>query len=141
VRRVLRPGGRYAMRVFLRPDPPEPLPDISRAYSSCEVGSVHALKLRLLGALHAASGPGTLLDEVWRTWKTLPPLPSCLQGRRGWTAEEIAGIEGYRSLQARYFLPTLAEMRAIMEGFAEVACHQGSHELAARCPTLVWERL
>ena len=75
---------------------------------------MHALKLRLLAALHGATGAGTCLDDVWRTWQVLPPLPDALAESRGWTAEEIVGIEGYRGLETRYFLPTLAEFRAVL---------------------------
>jgi SAM-dependent methyltransferase len=136
VRRVLRPSGRYVIRVFLRPDRPESIADIARAVGRGEVGSVHALKLRLLAALHGATG--VRLDDVWRAWTTLPALPPALAGSRGWTGDELTGIEGYRGLDARYFLPTLAEFRAMLAAdFVERECAYGGHELGDRCPTLV----
>ena len=138
VARALRPGGRYLIRVFLRPDRPESIADIGRAVATGEVGSVHALKLRLLAALHGVSGAGSLLDDVWQAWKTMPPLPATLAGVRGWTAEEITGIESYGGMQARYFLPTLAEFRqSVSSCFEEIECAFGSYELGDRCPTLV----
>ncbi len=141
VRRVLRPSGRFVIRVFLRPDRPEPLAAIARALALGEIGSVHALKLRLLAALHGASGPGTCLDDVWQTWKSMPSLPTALSQNRGWTPEEMVGIESYRDMQARYFLPTLAEFRqSLSSAMLEVECAWGRHELADRCPTLVFTR-
>jgi SAM-dependent methyltransferase len=138
VRRVLRCSGQFVIRVFLRPDRPESVADIARAVALGEVGSVHALKLRLQAALHDASGPGTRLDDVWRAWKTLPPPPAALAGTRGWTVEEIGGIEAYRGMGARYFLPTLAEFRQIVSSaFVEVECAWNHQELGDRCPTLV----
>lgn len=141
VRRVLRRGGHFAIRVFLRPDAPESVADIARAVAAGEVGSVHALKLRLLAALHGASGDGSLLDDVWRAWKTLPPLPAVLIDKRGWAAEEITGIESYRGLSARYFLPTQGEFRrSVGTQFREVECTFGADELGDRCPTFVFTR-
>jgi SAM-dependent methyltransferase len=142
VRRVLRPGGRFVIRVFLRPDRLESIADIARELALGEVVSVHALKLRLLAALHGASGAGSCLDDVWRAWKSMPSVPAALIGIRGWTAEEIGGIESYQGMSARYYLPTLAEFRRCMESssLCEEECAQGRHELADRCPTLVLAR-
>lgn len=140
-RRVLSAGGHFAIRVFLRPDKLESVADIAHAVAAGEVGSVHALKLRLLSALHGASGEGSLLDDVWQAWKTMPPLPAALFDKRGWTAEEVTGIESYRGLSARYFLPTQDEFRrSVGTQLREVACHFGADELGDRCPTFVFTR-
>jgi SAM-dependent methyltransferase len=140
VRRVLRPGGRYVIRVFLRPDSAETVAEIAQALADGAIGSVHALKLRLLAALHGASGAGSRLDDVWQAWSAMAPqLPAHLAAARGWTTEEIVGVEAYHGLQARYYLPTLAEFRqALRPGFTEIECAWGRHELADRCPTLVF---
>ncbi len=141
VRRVLRHAGRFVIRVFLRPDRSESVTEISHAFTSGKIGSVHALKLRLLAALHGASGEGSCLDDVWQTWKSMPSLPATLAGSRGWTTEEIVGIESYRGMEARYFLPTLVEFReSLSPELSEVECAWGRHELADRCPTLVFTR-
>jgi SAM-dependent methyltransferase len=139
VRRVLRPGGRFVIRVFLRPERLESVTDIARALAGGEIGSVHALKLRLLAALHGASGEGSRLDDVWQAWAPMSSLlPAQLAGVRGWTAEEIVGIESYRGMDSRYFLPTLTELRqTLCAFFREVECAWVRHELADRCPTLV----
>lgn len=141
IRRVLRPGGRFVIRVFLRPDRAESLDEIARAVAAGDVGSVHALKLRLLAALHEVSGPGSRLDDVWQAWKTIPPPPPGRPSERGWTAEEMEGIESYRGQQVRYLLPTLAEFRARQSrSFVELECARTSHELSDRCPTFVLQR-
>lgn len=141
VSRVLQPAGRFVIRVFLRPDRSESIADIARALALGEIGSVHSLKLRLLAALHGASGVGSRLDDVWQAWTSLPSLPDALAGIRGWTAEEIVGIESYRGMESRYFLPTLAEFRqSLGSSLRELECAWGRHELADRCPTLVLAR-
>jgi SAM-dependent methyltransferase len=141
VQRVLRPGGRFVSRVFARADQPEPLARIADEYARGGIGSVHALKLRLFGALHGKGGNGTSLDEVWRAWKKLPPIPADVAPRRGWTAQEVAGIEAYAGLTTRYYLPTLSEMRTIhADGFDEIECCVGDYEHAQHCPTFVLTR-
>jgi len=137
VHRVLRSGARFVIRVFLRPDAPESVADVAAEVRADRIGSVHALKLRLLAALHAPGGGGTRLDDVWHVWKTLP-VPA---ERPGWTPREIAGIESYRGLAGHYYLPTLAEMRAVFGAyFVERACATPAYELGERCPTFVLER-
>ena len=137
--RVLRPGGRFVIRVFLRPDQPELVEDIARAFARGEIGSMHALKLRLLAAVHGASGAGTRVDDAWHAWKTMPSLPSTYTEKRGWSANEVAGIERWQGVQTRYFMPTLAEFRQNLKPFLhEVECSFGRYELAERCPTFVF---
>lgn len=140
VRRVLRSSGRFVIRVFLRPDRAESLAEVAAAFDRGEIGSVHALKLRLLAAQHAASGPGTRLDDVWQAWRTFT-LQASFKERPGWTTDELAGIEAYQGQQTRYYLPTLAEVRKVVSSsLTEIECHWGDNELAERCPTLVFER-
>jgi SAM-dependent methyltransferase len=139
VTRLLRPAGRFVIRVFLRPDRPESVADIARDLADGEIGSVHALKLRLLAALYGASGEGTRLDDAYQAWTSMPSLPPALVGAPGWTAEEIVGIQSYGGMDARYFLPTLTELRqSVGTVLREVECMWGRYELAERCPTLVF---
>jgi SAM-dependent methyltransferase len=141
VHRILRPGGRFVIRVFLRPERTESLAEIAAAFGAGHIGSVHALKLRLLAALHVNSATGTPLVDVWHAWKTFPPLPPALAGQRGWTPGEITAIESYRTLAGRFYLPTLAEIRAIFQPhFTELECATASYELGERCPTFVLSR-
>jgi hypothetical protein len=136
VHRVLRPHGCFAIRVFLRPDEREPLEAIAAALAAGAIGSVHALKLRLLAALH--DDDGVCLGDVWSVWSTMPRPPAHLAGRRGWTAGEIAGVEAYRGLDVRYVLPTAAAFRAaVAPYFVERSCGHASAEHGAYCPTFV----
>ena len=141
VSRVLRPGGRFFARAFLRPDTPEPTERIAADLLAGRIGSVDVLKLRLFAAVHGQSGSGTCLGDVWNVWKTLPPLPPSLAGRPGWSAGALRSMESHRGLSVRLYLPTLGEIRqAHGAHFDEIACHQGAYEIAGQCPTLVWQR-
>ncbi|MFT3806599.1 class I SAM-dependent methyltransferase [Arenimonas sp.] len=141
VHRILRPSGRFVIRVFLRPDRRETLDRIVGDFEAARISSVHALKIRLWAAMHGANGPGTRPDDVRRAWLGFPPLPAGLAGRIGWTSEELETIESPRPPETRYFLPTLQEFREHMSpGFRELECHRdGGHELADLCPTFVFE--
>lgn len=140
--RILRLGGRFLIRVFMRPDATESVTDIARDLAAGRIGSVHAIKLRLLAALHGASGAGSRLDDVWQAWESMPAVPPELVGKRGWTPEEIVGIESYAGMDVRYYLPTLTEFRrSLGPTLRELECAIGRHELAERCPTLVLERV
>ena len=141
IHRILRPAGRLLARAFIRPDVAEPMDQIATDLAAGWVGSVHALKLRLLAALHGRNGHGTCLGDAWTAWKSMPLPPQAHKNAPGWTHGELAGIEGYRGLETRYYLPTLAELRKAHAGhFDELANHIGAYELAERCPTLVWQR-
>jgi len=138
IARVLKPDGLFVTRIFIRADQPESADAIGSDLAAGLVSSVHALKLRLLGALHGHSGPGTCLDDVWQAWTRMPPLPAELAQQRGWTPGEVGGIQAYAGLATRYYLPTLQELRALHAGhFDERRCHFGNYEAASCCPTLV----
>jgi SAM-dependent methyltransferase len=141
VSRILRPAGRFVIRVFLRPERMESVDEIAAEVREGSVGSVHALKLRLYAARHGSGGEGVRLFDVWRAWKRLPPPPPWIAGRAGWMPDEIAGIERYRDLDSCFYLPTRAEMRAILTPlFTELECVTGTYELAERCATFVLSR-
>jgi SAM-dependent methyltransferase len=133
VRRVLSPGGIFALRVFLCPDEREPLDAIAEDLALGKIGSIDALKLRLFAAVH---GPeGALLDDVWHAWSRMRREPG-----PGFSAAAIAGVERYRGSSSRYFLATAAEARAILGGPLRVIEWQvpSGYELSERCPTVVF---
>lgn len=135
--RVLRPDGRFAIRIFTRPEQRESVDAIGAALARGEIGSVNALKLRLWAAVRSAEG--VLLDDVWHAWNSIRDHLTPSEQRGGFTAWEVSGIENYRGQQTRYALPTIAEFREhARASFREEHCFPGTGELGPLCPTFVF---
>jgi SAM-dependent methyltransferase len=139
VRRVLKPSGRFVMRAFLRPQQAESAEAIGAALERDEVETIHALKLRLLAAVHGRSGTGSRLGDAWELWKTMP-APGRL-GSPGWTEGELESMEAYRGMDTRYYLATHGELVDVYApAFVAIESVAGRHSIGDRCPTLVFRR-
>lgn len=138
--RVLRPGGLYLIRAFVRPDAAESLEAIEADLLAGRIGTVHALKWRLAMLLHDDLATGVRLDAVWRLWDDLRAQPAVADRLRQWPAEEVATLEAYRGAPGRYTFPTLTELRAALApDFTELDCRLPDYELGDRCPILLLE--
>ena len=133
MRRVLAPGGRLVLRVFIRPEPQEPVAAIRDDLTAGRIETINALKLRLFAAVHA---DGARLDDVWQAWSTMRRAAG-----PGYSVVALAGLERYRGSDARYFLGTPTEVRsALGTELREVGWFTpAGYELAERCPTVVFE--
>ncbi len=135
VRRVLRDDGFFAIRVFTRPDMPESVADLRRLVGAGRVGSVHALKWRVAGAIQESIQEGVRLGDIWDAFQTLTAEMLAMGGGDGWSPEEIASLDRYRDNDTRFYFPTAGEFRAATAPWLEeVACRTGGYELAERCP-------
>ena len=138
VRRVLRPGGLFVIRVYLRPDRAETVGDIARDLEEGRIGNVHAMKWRLAAALHGSTEEGGRLADIWEAWRGLRPLAERLGPRPGWLPEQLATVEAYRGVDTRYWFPTMQDFRSVASrDFDERLCATGRYELAERCPIFV----
>jgi Methyltransferase domain len=138
IRRLLRPGGSYVIRPFVRPQDAENVTTISDDLWSGKIGNFHVFKLRLAMALHGSPDQGVRLRDIWTTWNRLVPDPDALIRRLGWPRDEIATINAYRDVDTRYTFPTLAELRQVLANhFVELECHIPGYELGERCPMML----
>ena len=140
--RVLRPGGIFVIRVFLRPDAHETIDDIRRDLEGGAIGNVHALKWRIAAAIHGSTAEGVRLADVWEVWQRLRPLAERhaerVGWRLGWRPGELATLDIHRGVETRFYMPTLADFRATIGGmFVERSSATGRYELADRCRTFV----
>ncbi len=139
--RVLRPGGHFVMRFFVRPDPAESTAEVFADLASGRIGNFHILKLRLAMALNDRVDVGVQLGDIWEAWNAEGLNAELLSRQLNWPRAAISTIDAYRDLETRYTFPTLQELRARLSNhFVELACHIQGYELGERCPTLLMER-
>lgn len=136
--RVLTRGGLLVLRVFLRPETPEPVSAVLNDLARGRIASVHAFKWRLAMALHGGLEAGVLLSAIWEAAQPALADAAGLERRLGWPREAIGTLEAYRGSATRYTFPTLDEARAALAPyFEESSYHAPEYELGERCPTLV----
>lgn len=140
VRRLLRPGGLFAFRIFVLPDALESPFDVYEEAMAGRIGSFHAFKLRLLMAYQREPERGVCVGDVWRAWSAEGPGADALARQTGWPAETVRTIDAYREQTSVYTFPVLRDIRnlATAAGFREIACIDKQYELGERCPTLAF---
>ena len=138
VARVLKPDGRFSIRVFVRPEKPESPEDVMCDLQEGLIGSFHAFKWRLAMSLHGTLDEGVRVGDVWSYWNARKIGETILSDRFGWSVGSIQTINAYRDIDTRYHYPTMMEIREHFSGyFEEVSCHLFDYELGDRCPTFV----
>jgi SAM-dependent methyltransferase len=137
--RVVKPGGKILIRLFVSPELSETCEHVCHEALNGKIGSFHAFKWRLSMAIAAASPEHNVsVAETHASFDRLLPDRHRLAAVTGWNLEDIATIDLYRGSSARYSYPTLAQVRQILpQGIKEIGLAQGSYELAERCPTLI----
>jgi SAM-dependent methyltransferase len=140
--RVLKPGGRLVMRVFVCAEQTETPERVCAMALAGEIRGFHAFKWRLSMALAARSRDYTFcIADTLHTFEHLLPDRAQLAAVTGWSLQDIATIDFYRGSSARYSYPPLSALRSIVPlPLREIEVRHGSYELAERCPILVWER-
>lgn len=140
--RVLRPGGRLVLRIFVGAEQPESPEQVCDMALAGEIRSFHVFKWRLSMALATHAPDYTFpIAETLAAFERLLPDRRRLAAATGWPRQDIATLDFYRGSTARYSYPPLSALRRIIPlELHEIAMHQGNYELAERCPILVWER-
>lgn len=138
--RVLKRGGLFAMRAFVRPGPSEPLQELLSEMKAGRIRSFHAFKWRLNMALQPDTATGVRLNDIWTVFTELFGDPTTLATQANWPFADVETIHAYRNMEARYTYPTLSELREVLSArFTEVACEFPDYEMGERCPTLLFE--
>ncbi len=140
--RVLRPGGRAVLRVYLTPERGEPLSATRRRVMAGGVTSIHALKWRVANAVCAERGQANIaVRSIFEAFERTFPNRAAVRRATGWTDEDIAQVDAYEHMPDVFSFPTLPQLLAVVPaGFAErrIVATQG-YELAGRCPLLVMD--
>lgn len=138
--RVLKAGGLFAMRAFVRPERREPVETVIDDLLRGRIGNFHVLKWRLAMGLHGDLTAGVRLADIWNAWNRSVAKPDLLARQLGWPINVIRTIDAYQALETRYTFPTLEELRhTLSTQFTETACVFPEYELGDRCPTLAFE--
>ena len=131
---------RLILRVFVRPDSPEPVESVVADLHAGRIGSFHVFKWRLAMALQESPNAGVRVGRIYDAWERLGLSAASLSRERGWRQEIIETINVYRGAPARYTFPTLDEARRLFdERWRESEVVAGDYELGERCPILAFD--
>jgi len=138
VRRVLRDGGVLALRMFTRPEAREPVEAVFAALRAGRIGTLDAVKWRLVMALHGDTAAGVRMGDVWDAWEANVPDAPALMRSLGWPESAHRILQGLSGLEARITFPTLPEVRALLaDEFEEARCEFPGYEDGQRYPTML----
>lgn len=137
IRRVLKPGGIFVARVYIRPPSAERVEDVFEDLWQRRIGSFHVFKWRLVMALHSDITKGVSRAEVWDAWHKAIPNPAILASQLNWPLEAISTIDCLRDSNACLTFPTLKELREVLSSyFVKTDCFFPDYELGDRCPVM-----
>ena len=138
--RVLRPGGKLAVRAFCAPEPAETLDDVARAAWDGTAESFHALKWRVaMASLNGPDDPTACVADILRRFNEAFPDRDALARHTGWHRDDIATIDVYAGSEDVYSFASIGESAArIATHFADVqVLDSGNYPLSERCPLIV----
>jgi SAM-dependent methyltransferase len=140
--RVVRPGGRFAARAFVRPDQNLSPQRLCADALAGRAGSFHAFKWRLAMALvaqHANANMG--VAHILAAFNEYLPDRAGLIGAAGWSADDFATIDIYAGSSVSYSFPDRNEyLSSFADTFTDVRWQSaGRYELCECCPLLTME--
>ncbi len=138
LRRVVRDRGTLVLRLFARPETPDPLGAVFDDLRNARITNFDIFHWRLAMAMHRDLASGTRLADVWEAWHRCVPDPPALMAELGWAPDAARILETYRGLETTISFPTVTEVREILaDGFEMTACHVPAYETGDRYPTVV----
>ena len=139
--RVISPGGRILLRVFVGAEQGESREQVCHAALNGEMKGFHAFKWRLSMAIASEADDRNLcVAETLATFDRLIPDRNKLEAATGWSMDDIETIDFYRDSKTLYCYPALSQVRRIIPyGLRETGIIYGHYELAERCPLMVIE--
>jgi SAM-dependent methyltransferase len=147
--RIIAPGGRFVLRLFVPPAQPEAPQEVLKELLSGQIPNLNCLKLRLGMALQESPAEGVALQTVWRRLRETTGDWSELAATLGWPLEQLLAIDAYRDSPARYHFVSAAHAEDLMcngdgsdDGgpFHLQRTSVPSYPMGAQCPTLVFHR-
>jgi SAM-dependent methyltransferase len=134
LRRALRPGGWFLQRCFVRPESPEPLDGLFAQLFDGRIRAFETFCWRLVMALDDGARIGASMGRAWEEWNARVPDRRPLLESRGWSEATIGMIERWRGSDLLLPIPTLAELRELIEPWFEMrSCSFADYEMGDRC--------
>jgi len=139
--RVLKPGGRFAVRFFVTPSPCETFQEIRDGALGGRILAMDALKWRLAMAVAARSGPNVARGTILDAFESAFPDRAALLAASGWSKGDFATVDWYKNMPDIISFPTAREiLKSVPASFGNARfVSSGSYELAERCPLLVMD--
>lgn len=139
--RVLRPGGRLIMRLFVAPAVREDAAAVFGDLRAGQIGAFDVFKWRLLMATPAASGHAVRVGDTFALWAAAGIDRDGLAQATGWPRAGIDIIDDYRDNDTLLdFAPLDAALDRLAPFFKPVSRSTMGYELAERCPIVVLSR-
>ncbi len=118
VARILAPGGRFVVRMFVNAEQQETPDELFRALEQGEIQTLSELKMRLWLALNATSdapasalgAQGVRLVDVWRCFQAEYKTPEGLAQRVSWPEPLWPSIQAYEDKTDTYYFPSVEEV-------------------------------
>ncbi len=144
VRRLLVPGGIFAVRLFSPVGRTGTVIDIFEDLTAGRIASLDALKLRLWGALHGSPSAGVQPRTVVAAIRDFVGDFDHLARDHGWALAHVRALGLHLESQATYYLTeakTVIQMACDELGsFRSLGINHPSYELGDCCPLVTLQR-
>jgi SAM-dependent methyltransferase len=140
--RVLRPGGRVAIRCYTAVEPRERPAEVLAAAMACAIDGFAAFKWRLAMALCTGADSNVPVAAIKQSFDSLVPDRDRLAAATGWARAAIDDIDAYGGTAISYSFPTRAQLLDQIDPLFGAAhfVETAGYPLAERCPLLVTHR-
>lgn len=139
VKRVLRPGGMFIVRLFSPTGKTGTVEEIVSDLQAGDVESLDALKLRLWGALHDDPAAGVMPRNVARFIDGLPGGRRWLIEEMKWSEEHVETLGLHEHNESVYHLvepEELVRMAQLVGGFSSSRVDTPQHRYGLACPVV-----
>ncbi|HVZ20943.1 MAG TPA: methyltransferase domain-containing protein [Vicinamibacterales bacterium] len=141
--RVVQPGGRIVVRMYVTPDGADSIEQTRRCTMSGGVRAIDALKWRLAHAVCAETGDANVpVQAIREAFNRAFPDRRALLRATGWSSVDLATMDAYALLPDVFSFPTLRQVLSLVPATMCRArfVRTWGYELAERCPALVMDR-
>ncbi len=142
LRRAVRDDGALVLRLFARPEEPDPLDDVFADLRAGRIANFDLFHWRFAMAMHGDLASGTRVAALWDEWHERVPDPERLMVAIGWAPDAARVLETYRGLETSISFPTVTEVREILASrFVMTTCRVPTYEAGDRYPTVAFRPL